>query len=287
MRSILVTGCSVGFGRQIALHLAEQNFTVYATMRNLSRSAPLEEEAARRNLKLHLLPLDITVPKSIESAVQTIIAEQGNLHGVVCNAGLLLRGFFEDLTGAEIRELFETNFFGTVAVVRAVLPHMRRARQGRIVIISSVAGRIGSPSGSAYSASRFAQEGFAESLRQEVEPLGIYVGLVEPGIVKTESWTTDKGAGSRTGDINSPYYHWFQQAERLFGRTMDSSPITTQDVANAVARAITDEYPRWRYMVGWRPKLVVTLRRYLPNETFERLYFRGLMRRITQASPGP
>ena len=284
MESVLVTGCSVGFGREIALTLAEKGFAVYATMRDLSASAILEKEAAQRNVKLRILPLDVTKPESIQSVMNIMIEEQGSVYGVVCNAGLLLRGFFEDLTDEEIRHLFETNFFGTLAVVRAALPSMREARRGRIVIISSVAGKIGSPSGSAYSASRFAQEGFAESLRQEVEPLGIYVGLVEPGITKTESWTIDKGAGIRTNNPHSPYYHWFKRAETLFGKVMDSSPITTRDVAEAVARAITDKVPRWRYMVGRRAGLVVLLRRYIPGEIFERVYFRAVMRQITKGA---
>src|SRR5690606_8276056 len=106
----------------------------------------------------------------------------GGVYGVVNNAGLIVRGFFEDLSDEEIRSVFEANFFGTLAVTRAVLPHLRPARAGRVVVISSIAGRIGSPTGSVYSASRHAQEGFAESLRQELEPLGVYVSLVEPGI---------------------------------------------------------------------------------------------------------
>jgi NAD(P)-dependent dehydrogenase (short-subunit alcohol dehydrogenase family) len=282
----LVTGCSVGFGAEIALVLAEQGFKVYATMRDLARRTNLEAEAARRGVTLHILPLDVTKPATIEQTVQTILQEQGSLYGVVCNAGLMLRGYFEDLTDDEIRDLFEANFFGTMAVVRATLPHLRTARRGRIVIISSLAGRIGAPSGSAYSASRFAQEGFAESLRQEVEPLGVYVTLVEPGITKTESWTIDKGRGRQTGDPTSPYYRWFQQAQTLFGQTMDSSPITTRDVALAVLKAIADTKPRWRYMVGRRARLVIALRRYIPGEWFERIYFRAVMRRVTQGSPG-
>lgn len=286
MQSVLVTGCSVGFGREIALTLAELGFVVYATMRDLSASSVLEQEAAKRNVQLRILPLDVTKPATIETAINTIINEQGAIYGVVCNAGLLLRGFFEDLTDEEIRQLFETNFYGTLAVIRAALPSMRNARAGRIVIISSVAGRIGSPSGSAYSASRFAQEGFAESLRQEVEPLGIYVSLIEPGITKTESWTTDKGTGSKTNDASGPYYPWFKRSEILFGRVMDSSPIQVKDVANAVAKAITDKRPRWRYMVGWRARFVLMLRRYIPGEWFEQIYFRAIMRQITKTTQG-
>lgn len=282
-QSILVTGCSVGFGKEIALYLAEQGYQVYATMRNLEKSQELAGEAARRAVKLRILRLDVTDEASIAGAVATIVAETGGIGGVVNNAGQIVRGYFEDLSDAEIRGIFEANFFGMLAVTRAVLPHLRQARRGRIVIISSVAGRIGSPTGSAYSASRHAQEGFAESLRQEVEPLGIYVSLIEPGITKTESWTADKGSAAKAHDPNSPYYAWFKRAEMLFSRAMDSSPITTRDVAHAVYRALSEPRPRWRYMVGTRARLVVTARKLLPSEFFNRAYFGALVRRISGA----
>ncbi|GAB4558316.1 MAG: oxidoreductase [Anaerolineae bacterium] len=279
--SVLVTGASSGFGRAIALTLAERGFQVYATMRDLSRAGPLRQEAAARGVSLRFDRLDVTDPTSIQPVVRRMVDETGGVYALVNNAGLFLRGYFEDIEEDEIRAVFETNLFGTMAVTRAVLPHMRAARRGRIVVITSVAGRIGSPSGSVYSASRFAQEGFAESLRQEVEPFGIYVSLVEPGITKTESWTVDKGAARRSNDPASPYYPWFKRAEAMFGQVMDSSPITPWDVAEAVYRAIADPRPRWRYTVGRRARLVLALRRYVPEELFCRLYFGLLVRRVT------
>lgn len=282
-KSILVTGCSVGFGKEIALYLAERGYTVYATMRDLDKSGELAKEAAQRNVTLRILRLDVTDEESIAKTVATMVAETGGIYGVVNNAGTIVRGFFEDLSDAEIRSIFEANFFGVLAVTRAVLPHLRQARAGRVVVISSVAGRIGSPSGSAYSASRHAQEGFAESLRQEVEPLGIYVSLVEPGITKTESWTVDKGAAAKARDPNSPYYAWFKRAEAIFRKAMDTSPITTRDVAQVVYRALSEPRPRWRYLVGRRAGLVVMARKLLPSELFNRVYFGAVMRRITDA----
>ncbi|MEA3337599.1 MAG: SDR family oxidoreductase [Chloroflexota bacterium] len=281
--SVLVTGTSTGFGQEIALTLAERGFTVYATMRNLARRDALDASAQQRNIKLRVLQLDVTDSSSIERAVETVVEESGGIFGVVNNAGIMLRGYFEDLSDAEIRELFDTNFYGTLAVTRAVLPHMRKAGTGRIVIITSVAGKIGSPSGSAYSASRFAQEGFGESLRQEVEPLGITVSLIEPGITKTDSWTVDKGAGKNTSDPDSPYYAWFKNAEALFDRQMNDSSNTVQDVAAAVYKALSDPQPRWRYMVGRWARLVVNLRRIIPEELFAQVYFGEVMRRVTGA----
>lgn len=283
--SILVTGISTGFGQEIALMLGEQGYIVYGTVRDMSLRPKLEALAAKRNADLRVLQMDVTDQTSIDAAVDKIIAESGSLFAVVNNAGVLLRGYFEDLAEDEIRHLFNVNFFGTLAVTRAVLPHMRQAGRGRVVIISSVAGRIGAPSGSAYSACRFAQEGFAESLRQEMQPLGVSVSLIEPGITKTETWQrgTASGVGRNAANPDSPYHSWFKQAQALFYDAMESSKITVEDVAGAVYRAISEPKPRWRYVVGPRASLVIAARRYIPGELFERFYFGEVMRRVTNS----
>ncbi len=283
--SVLVTGISTGFGQEIALMLGEKGYTVYGTVRDMSLRPQLEALAAKRNADLRVVYMDVTDQSSIDAVVEQIVEECGAIYGVVNNAGVLLRGYFEDLADDEIRHLFNVNFFGMLAVTRAVLPHMRRAQNGRVVIISSVAGRIGSPSGSAYSACRFAQEGFAESLRQEMQPLGVMVSLVEPGITKTETWQrgTASGAGVNTDNPDSPYYQWFKRSQAIFYNAMESSRITVEDVAGAVYRALSEPQPRWRYMVGPRARLVIAARRFIPGELFERFYFGEVMRRVTRA----
>lgn len=279
--AVLVTGTAHGFGMEIALSLAARGFSVYASMRDLARRAAFDAEAARRGLRPRVLQLDVTDRASVEAAVGQIVAETGGIYGVVNNAGVFLRGFFEDLSEQEIRHVFETNFYGVLAVTRAALPHMRRASRGRVVIISSIAGKIGAPTGSAYSASRFAQEGFAEALWQELAPLGVYVSLIEPGITKTETWTRpDHSAAARAADPSSPYYVWFRRAEQLFEQTMNTSPNRVQDVARAVERALLSPRPRLRYMVGPRARIVATLKRWAPGTLFERLYFGAVIRRV-------
>jgi NAD(P)-dependent dehydrogenase (short-subunit alcohol dehydrogenase family) len=280
--SVLVTGTSTGFGAEIALTLAERGFQVYATMRDLERRAALDAAAAARNVQLRVLRLDVTDQSSITQTMSTIVDECGGIYGIVNNAGVFLRGYFEDLMDAEIRQVFETNLFGMMAVTRAALPHMRAARRGRIVIISSVAGRIAAPAGSAYGSSRFAQEGFAEALYQEMAPWGVHVSLIEPGMTKSESWTIDRGTAAHAHDPQSPYYAWFQRSEQLFEQAMGSSGITLPDVAKVVLAALTAPRPRLRYMVGGRARLVVMVRRYVPEEWFNRFYFGHLMRRLTQ-----
>ena len=282
--SVLITGCSTGFGMETALYLAEQGFRVYATMRDLTKQTDLLETAQHRNVTLHILRLDVTEPDSIQEAVNTVVAECGGIYGVINNAGVVIRGYFEDLTEEEIRAVFEPNLFGMMAVTRAALPHMRAAGRGRVVVITSVAGRISSPAGSAYSASRFAQEGFAESLYQELAPLGIQVVIVEPGITKTEHWTINRGVAENATNPASPYYKWFQRSEALFQKTMNTSPNKSTDVAKAIHTALTVEKPRLRYLVGRPARWILALRRYIPGEIFERIYFGEIKRRITTES---
>jgi NAD(P)-dependent dehydrogenase (short-subunit alcohol dehydrogenase family) len=185
------------------------------------------------------------------------------------------------LSEEEIRRLFEVNVFGTMAITRAVLPHMRRARRGRVVIITSIGGKIGSLAVSAYCATKFAQEGFGESLAQEVRPFGIWVTLVEPAIIKTERWGANRRVAQRALEPESPYSAWFAREEKLADGLVASSPTSAADVTRVVDRALTVRRPRLRYMVGWRAKLVATLRRYLPGEIFERVYFGEVIRRVT------
>lgn len=281
--SILVTGASTGLGLETAVYLAEQGFEVYASMRDLGRRGALHNAAARRNVELHVLQLDITDKTSIDRAVRTVVERAGGIYGLVNNAGIGLRGYFEDLSEEEIRRLFEVNVFGTMAVTRAVLPYMRAARRGRVVIISSVAGRIGSPSASAYCATKYAQEAFGECLAQEVIPFGIYVSLVEPGVVETERWGTKRGIARGALNPESPYYAWFRESERQADRLVETTSTKPMHVARAVHTALTARRPRLRYMVGRRARLVVTLRRYLPGDLFEQLYFGEVVRRVTSA----
>lgn len=283
--AVLVTGTSSGIGLETAVYLAESGFRVYATMRSLDRRGKLEEEAARRNVRVDMLQLDVTDRTSIDSAVRTVVARCDGIYALVNNAGIVLRGYFEELADAEIRQVFETNVFGTMAVTRAVLPYMRAARRGRIVIVTSVGGRIGWFALSAYCASKFALEGFGDALALEAGPFGVRVSLVEPPIVNTEIWRANRQVARRALDPNSPYYLWFAESERLADRLVESSPTRPRDVSAAVHRALTARRPRLRYLVGWRAGLVIGLRRHLPGQIFERVYFAEALRRVTKSRP--
>jgi NAD(P)-dependent dehydrogenase (short-subunit alcohol dehydrogenase family)/pimeloyl-ACP methyl ester carboxylesterase len=279
-RSVIVTGASTGLGLETALHLAAVGFTVYATVRDPAMTADVQRAAADRGLDLRVLRLDLTDAGSIAAAVATVVAETGEVFGLVNNGGLGLRGCLEDLSDSEVRGLFEANVFGTIAVTKAVLPHMRGAGRGRIVTISSVGGRISSFGVSAYCATKFAQEGIGEGLALEVAPFGIQAVLVEPGMIKTTRWTTNRATAAGALEPTSAYRDLFTTAEALADRVVERSRTSAADVAGAVATALTVDKPRMRYVVGQPAGAVILLRRYLPERTFERLYFGSFLKQL-------
>jgi NAD(P)-dependent dehydrogenase (short-subunit alcohol dehydrogenase family) len=273
-RTVLVTGAGSGFGLAASLYLAARGFRVYATVPVLEQRAEVEAAAAKCGVRLNVVRLDVTDEASIASGVQAIVSEAGGIHAVVHSAGLGLRGFFEDLAESEIRRLFAVNFFGVVAVTRAVLPAMRKAKDGRIVIITSAGGRIGSMTLSAYCAAKFALEGFGESLAMEVAPFGIHVSLVAPGIVMTPHFTVHRGRAANAMNPESPYFARFAAHERLVDGILRTGRLTPGDVARVIHRAVTARRPRLRYTAGWRVGVLTALRRHLPDELFRRFYFR-------------
>jgi NAD(P)-dependent dehydrogenase (short-subunit alcohol dehydrogenase family) len=168
----IVTGSSSGIGFETSLLLARYGIYTYATMRNLSKSEGILDYAKKENLPLETLGLDVTNEKSISEAIKKIINEKGRIDILVNNAGYSLLGPLEQLQIDEIKEEFETNLFGVIRLIQSVLPIMRKQRYGRIINISSLAGRIGFPLSSAYVSSKFALEGLVESLIYEVQPFG-------------------------------------------------------------------------------------------------------------------
>jgi short-subunit dehydrogenase len=177
------------------------------------------------------------------------------------------------------------NVFGVMALTRAVLPAMRTARRGRIVIVGSAGGRVASMTLSAYCAGKFALEGFAESLWMEVRPFGLHVSVIEPGIVMTPHFTTHRGRAAAATDPQSPYYGWFVRHEQLVDKILHANWIKPGDVARSVHAALTDRQPRLRYAVGRGARTVIFLRRILPQRWFERLYFGRIVRLVTRSAP--
>ena len=280
-RVVLVTGAGSGLGHVCALHLAARGDDVYGSTLTTDEAAYLEREAARRNVTVHPIVMDVTDRASVEAAAERIRAQRGRLDALVQFAGMGLRGFFEDLTLDEIRRVYDVNVFGTMTVTQVMLPLLRASR-GRMIVTTSIAGRVGSMSISGYSSSKFAVEGFIECLAQEMAPFGVSISLLEPGLVFTEHFTRNRNRAARASDPASPYYAWFCQHEKIVDDLLRRNRFTPQHIAQVVEQILSARRPRLRYVVGVKAKMVLALRRYIPGELFERVYF-GMVRRMVTA----
>ncbi len=280
--AVWVTGAGSGLGMESALVLASRGFRVFGSVLTGEEGDVLTKAAADRKVSVDILHTDVTRADQIDASLQHILAGTGKLDGVVQFAGMGLRGFIEDLTLDEIRKVFDVNLFGMMAVTRAVLPVMRAARHGRIILTSSVGGRMASMSIGGYASSKFAVEGFGECLRQEMAPFNVHVSLLEPGLIHTPHFTVNRNRAKGAVDPASPYYAWFRRHEAIVDGILARNRFGAPEVAKTVFQILTCRKPRLRYLVGVKAKLVVNLRRYLPGESFERIYWAMVRRAVTR-----
>lgn len=262
----VVTGSSSGIGYETSLILARNGFLTYATMRNLNKSENMKLIVAKENLPIQIRQLDVTHDVSVKNAIQEISSEAGHIDVLVNNAGYGLNGAFEDLAMDEIKAQYETNVFGLVRTTQAVLPIMRRQKSGTIVNISSGAGRFGFPGSSAYVSTKFAVEGLSESMSYELEPFGIKVVIVEPGVIRT-NFVDGMVVAKKSQDPNSPYSQITQKIATGFEEMMKnaSSPDL---VAKVVLDAITDKNPSLRYLAGSDVETWLGGKRKIADEEF-------------------
>jgi len=275
MGNVLITGTSSGFGLVSSVELARRGWQTFATMRNLDKRQPLEAAAARAGAAQNLIveQLDVTQASSIDRAVNTILARSdGRLDALVHNAGIAVAGAFEDLPDADVRRVMETNFFGVLNLTRALLPTFRRQRHGRIVIVSSNSAFFGEPANSVYCASKFAVEGWAESLAFEVEPFGVAVVLVEPGPYRTEIWDSSP----RVKPPESAYRPFMEQIERAMEKYIATHLRDPQEVADVILQALESPHPRFRYPVSSEARVGHFLRGKIPSRLMRRTVQRYL-----------
>jgi NAD(P)-dependent dehydrogenase (short-subunit alcohol dehydrogenase family) len=273
----VVTGSSTGIGFETALLLARSGFHTYATMRDLKKSKNIAEIANAENLPLEVLQLDVKDDTSVKGAVGKIIAESSRIDVLVNNAGYGLFSPLEEVTLDQVREQFETNFFGAIRVMHEVMPTMRRQRNGTIVNVSSLVGRVGLPLSSAYVATKFALEGLSESIRYELNEFGINIILIEPGVIKTNFLENLKTADT-TLKSESPYAELVDRTTKEFGKMMNSSssPII---VAEAVLRAITSKDPEFRYVVGDDAESIMRTRKNNTDKEFENWVYENILQK--------
>jgi NAD(P)-dependent dehydrogenase (short-subunit alcohol dehydrogenase family) len=256
-RVVLITGASAGIGQATADQLHREGWTVVGASRRGTSSAGWAP-----------LVMDVDDDESVRAGVEGVVATYGGLQAVVAGAGWGLAGAAEQTPIVQAKEQLETNFWGTVRVVQAAIPAMRRQGGGRLVLISSIGGIVGIPFQSFYSASKFAMEGFGEALSYEVAPFGIDVTLVEPGNVSTDFTASRRDVTPPEGD--DPYATMVAKAVGLMARD-EANGVPAREVAAAISRVLSSRRPRRRVSVAKIDERVGIIgKRVLPYRLFER-----------------
>lgn len=259
----LVTGGSSGIGEATAVKLHELGYTTYTAARRVERMEHLKESGIRP------LAMDVTDDESMQSGVKHILAEEGRIDVLVNAAGYGSYGAIEDVPLSEARYQFDVNVYGVARLIQLVLPHMRAQRSGTIVNITSMGGKIYTPLGGWYHATKFALEALSDCLRLEVKPFGINVVVIEPGGVRTE-WPGIAAGKLRKASSGGPYA---KQADAVAASLSSeatarrSSPPTL--IADTIARAVTARRPRTRYAVGYGARPIIFLHAVLPGRAFD------------------
>jgi NAD(P)-dependent dehydrogenase (short-subunit alcohol dehydrogenase family) len=256
-KTVLITGSSTGIGRETAIFFQKQGWNVSASMRTPSKDTVLTK------LPNTIVPaLDVTDAKSIQSAIDATIQKFGKIDVVVNNAGYGLTGPFEGATQEQIKKQYDTNVFGIMNVVRALLPHFRKNKSGRIVNVASMGGRIVFPYYSLYHGTKWAVEGFTESLRFELEPLGIKVKIIEPGAIKTDFY--ERSNDSSIDNSPSDYKAHCEKAFKNYKNT-EANATSPEKVAKVIFKASSDASSKLRYAIGPDAKSLLFLRNFLPD----------------------
>ena len=246
-RTVLVTGCSSGIGLATSHVLSRNNFMTYGTVRNLPKSKKIQDLINRENLSLKILRLDVNDNHSIKLAVKKVLTDTGRIDVLINNAGYGMFGPVEEITTQEVKKQFETNFFGTIRLIKVIVPIMRKQGNGTIVNISSMVGRFGVPLNSAYVSSKFAVEGLSESISFELEEFGIRVIVIEPGVVKSDFFHNVKVKGM---NLESPYHKLMGRRVNFLNKAMKNSLTSSYDVADTILEALNSKDPKFRYVIG-------------------------------------
>lgn len=259
MKTVFITGASSGIGKAIGEFLHGKGYDVYGTSRNPEKIG---------NSLFPLVALDVRDADSIQKAVAHIISLSGRIDVLVNNAGVGITGPLEEIPAAEIRNNFETNLFGPIEVIKAVLPHMRAQNSGLIINITSIAGYMGLPFRSVYSASKGALELITEALRMEVKPFGIKVSNIAPG---------DFATNIAAGRFHAPVVKG-SSYEKVYGDTLEEmnmhvdSGSNPEEMALAVYAIMQEADPRIHYKVGaFMQKFSIVLKRVLPDKMYEKM----------------
>jgi len=263
---VLITGCSTGIGRHLAQRLNQLGYTVVATARKLET---LDDLAVA--LKL---PLDVTQKDSVNRAIALTLQQFGRIDTLVNNAGYTMLGALEEVSEEQTQQVFDVNVFGALRMIRAVVPHMRTQGSGRIINISSVAGKLSTPVNGTYSATKFALEALSDALQMELAPFGIQVVLVEPGAIKTRfDDTAQTHAQNILLNSASPYRSLYKQSDQ-FAASMRKDEPGPEVVSEVIERAIKAVTPKARYLaaIPLSGRLVIHLRDFVWGSVLKQMF---------------
>jgi len=262
---ILLTGASSGIGYQTAESLAKEGHIVYGAARRIEKMEDLKQFGVKS------IYLDVTDENSIKNAVDTIIGNGGRIDVLINNAGYGSFGAVEDVEINEARRQFEVNLFGLARLVQLVLPHMRKQKEGRIINVSSMGGRLTTYFGAWYHATKYALEAFSDALRMEVSDFGIDVSLIEPGGIKTD-WgiiASDKlEKSAKGGAYEKEAMKTAKGMKKQYSGNLLSNPIV---ITKSISKAVNSNRPKARYLIGFMAKPLVFLHTILPTKVFDKI----------------
>ncbi len=270
--SVLITGATDGLGRAMAVFLAANGYRVFAAGRSAEKRASLDRLAAERNLRIETLDMDVSDDASVSRGVGRVLDRAGRIDVLINNAGVAYVAVLEELRLDDLRKQYETNVIGVLRVTQAVLPAMRERRSGRILNMSSIAGKIASPLMGAYASSKHALEGLSDSLRLELAPFGVRVVLIEPGFIPTNmsNASLDLSAAYAAKAEKSPYAAVYRSFRDSWKKTTSAPRTTPEDCARVILRAILDSPPRPRYTVTPHARFGVLAKRLLSDRMLDK-----------------
>ncbi|MFZ4860776.1 SDR family oxidoreductase [Sphingobacterium sp. Mn56C] len=261
-KTIFITGASSGIGQATALYFVEQGWNVVATMRS-----PEKQDVLTDSEQLLVLKLDVEQPETFDAVIDAALAKFGKIDALLNNAGYGQHGLFEATTAAQIQRQFSVNLFGTLEITRALLPHFRKQKAGHIISITSGVGRVTVPLVSIYAASKFALEGFCESLSFELSAQNIKVKIIEPGNIATNFEQTTK-ANFAVDENLTDYSKYLQQMDEVFKGIYSGGGSTARDVAATIFEAANDNSETLRYVVGSDLQPLIDIRNNGTDEAY-------------------
>jgi NAD(P)-dependent dehydrogenase (short-subunit alcohol dehydrogenase family) len=262
---VLITGASSGMGKETAKALIQAGYTVYTAARRVEKMQDLEKIGA------HIVKMDVTDEASMTAGVQSILQKEGSIDILINNAGYGSYGAIEDVPIEEARRQFEVNIFGLARLTQLVLPGMRQNRYGKIVNISSMGGKIYTPFGGWYHATKHALEGFSDCLRFETAPFGIDVIIIEPGGIATP-WGVIAAENLKKTSTNGAYAKAANQVADGMAEMYTSDRLSPPSlIADTILKAITARRPKTRYAIGFGARPSIFLRKIVSDRMFDRI----------------